>query len=175
MDFMLVLGSFWAPFLIHFAIQISLKNVLQISLIFLSILEWILAPFRLQFGSQNWSKIDPGRPWGKGSLQKHACTKMEPKLSPGLSKSSLRVPQGSQSRLCDLSSLIMWKSNYPVVWCIHTYIANFCWFVLQNLQLFSKNLPSGPPNSNSWGNPTKFWWKSNYKLVWTCTRVVWLN
>ena len=101
-SFMLVLGAFWAPFWIPFALHISLKNVFQISLIFWIILGWILGPFGLQFGSQNWSKIDPGRSWGKGSPQKHArepeepqkATKMEPKLSPEPSKSSLRPPQG---------------------------------------------------------------------------------
>ena len=72
-------------------------------------------------------------------------------------------------RLCDLSSLIMWKSNYPVVWCIHTYIANFLVFFFCKIwHVFSKNWHSGPQNSNSCGqnlSGDKSWCKSDKILM----------
>ena len=72
-----------------------------------------------------------------------------------------RTSVGTLSRLCDPSSLILWKANYPVV-CFAII------FFFKILHFFSKNWPLGPQNSNSWGqnlSGDKFWSKSDQILM----------
>ena len=63
MYFGVVLEGIWAHFCLHFAIEFQSKNVLEISLIFLSILGGIWSPLASHLAPKIVPKIDPGRPW----------------------------------------------------------------------------------------------------------------
>ena len=62
MHFGIVLGRIWTNFCFYLVIEIPSKNVLQISLIFRSILGGILAPLASHLAPKIAPKIDPGRP-----------------------------------------------------------------------------------------------------------------
>ena len=108
MHFGIVLAPFWTHFCINFAIEISLKNALQISSIFRSIL--ILAPLASHLAPKIGPKIDPGRPWSTESPLERAqdphvpqkSPKMEPKVSPRPSKSTIWTSPGFQNGVPEL-------------------------------------------------------------------------
>ena len=105
MHFGIVLGGIWTHFCRHFAIGIPLKNALEISSIFRTILGGILAPLASHLAPKITPKIDPGRPWSTESPLERAqepqdpqkSPKMEPEVSPRPSKSSLWTSPGFQN------------------------------------------------------------------------------
>ena len=105
MHFGIVLGGIWSHFSIHFAIEIPSKNVVEISLIFRSILGGIWAPLASHLAPKIAPKIDPGRFWSTESPLERAqepqdpqkSPKMKPKVSPRPSKSTLWTRPGFQN------------------------------------------------------------------------------
>ena len=105
MHFGIVLGGIWSYFSLHFAIEIPSTNVVEISLIFRSILGGIWAPLASHLAPKIAPEIDPGRPWSKESPQEHAqdpqelqnTHKMEPEVSTGTLKSTIWKSPGFQS------------------------------------------------------------------------------
>ena len=72
MHFGIVLGGIWTYFSLDFAIEIPSKNVVEISLIFRSILGGIWAPLASHLAPKIAPKIDPGRPWSTESSLERA-------------------------------------------------------------------------------------------------------
>ena len=114
----IVLGPFWIYFYVYFAIEISLKNALQISSIFKSILGSILAPLASHLAFKIGPKIDTGSPWSTESPLERAqdpqdlqkSPKMEPKVSPRPSKSTLWTSPGFQDGAPELP---IWSPRSP--------------------------------------------------------------
>ena len=105
MHFGIVLGGIWTHFCRHFAIGIPLKNALEISSIFRTILGGILAPLASHLAPKITPKIDPGRPWSTESPLERAqepqdpqkSPKMEPEVSPRPLKSTIWTSLGFQN------------------------------------------------------------------------------
>ena len=118
MHFGIVLGGIWTHFCRHFAIGIPLKNALEISSIFRTILGGILAPLASHLAPKITPKIDPGRPWSTESPLERArepqdpqkSPKMEPKVSPRPSKSTLWTRPGFQNGASELPT---WNPKAP--------------------------------------------------------------
>ena len=117
----IVLGCIWIQFCLHFAIEISLKNALQISSIFRSILGGILASLASHLAPKITPKIDPGRPWSTESPLERArepqdpqkSPKMGPEVSPGPSKSTLWTSPGFQNRAPELPTWNPRSTRFP--------------------------------------------------------------
>ena len=121
MHFGIVLGGIWTHFCRHFAIGIPLKNALEISSIFRTILGGILAPLASHLAPKITPKIDPGRPWSTESPLERArepqdpqkSPKMGPEVSPGPSKSTLWTSPGFQNRAPELPTWNPRSTRFP--------------------------------------------------------------
>ena len=118
MHFGVVLEGIWAYFWLNFAMKILSKNALEISYIFRSILRGIWIPLASNLAPKIAPKIDPGRPWSTESPLEHAqepqdlqkSPKMEPKVSPRPSKSTLWMRPGFQNGAPELPT---WNPKAP--------------------------------------------------------------
>ena len=121
MHFGIVLGGIWIHFCRHFAIGILLKNALEISSIFRTILGGILAPLASHLAPKITPKIDPGRPWSTESPLERArepqdpqkSPKMGPEVSPGPSKSTVWTSPGFQNRAPELPTWNPRSTRFP--------------------------------------------------------------
>ena len=121
MPFGIVFGRIWTHVCFHFAIEISSKNALQISLIFRSILGGIWAPLAFHLAPKIASKIDPGRPWSTESPLERAqepqdpqkSVKMESEVSPRPSKSAIWTSPGFQNGAPELPTRNPSNTRFP--------------------------------------------------------------